>query len=118
MASNNRIDSVLDLDGIRELIPEYAFGLANPEDIRFVESNLINCPEAVNELADFRQLQAELRASVLQIEPSLVVGERLMAAIATPTIAIKPRRQTFRLSWLAPSLLVIPLPLTHFYFLL
>src|SRR5258708_26564825 len=118
MTPNSRIDPAVDWDGIRELIAGYAFGLADPEDIRFVESNLINCPEAVDELADFRQLQAELRASVPQIEPPLAVGERLMAAIATPTIAMKPRRQTFRLSWLAPSLLVIPLPLTHFYFLL
>ncbi len=117
MTPNNRINPALDCDSIRELIPDYAFGLADPEDIRFVESNLINCPEAVNELADFRQLQAELRASVLQIEPSLVVGERLMAAIATPTIAMKPRRQSFRLAWLAAALVVIALVMTNIYWL-
>src|SRR5258708_1021727 len=112
------IDPTLDCDAIRELIPDYAFGLADPADVRLVESNLASCPEGGNEMADFRPLEGELGAQVPEIEPPSAIGEWLMAAIAAPAIANKPRRQALRLAWLAAALVVIALVITNVYWLI
>jgi anti-sigma-K factor RskA len=108
MTVNHQTDRAHDCDPIKELIPEYAFGLTDPTETRLVEANLADCPEASAQLADFRRLQAEMRAGVPQIEPSAHLGERLMAAIVTPPTPAKVRRfQPINRAWLAAAIAAI-----------
>lgn len=102
-----------DCEAIRDLIPEYAFGLTDPDETRLVEANLAACPEAAEHLADFRRLQDEMREGVPQIEPPPQLGERLMTATAP-----KPRRFQIRLSWLAAAVAIFALVITNIYWLL
>ncbi len=111
------LDPTSDCDAIRELIPDYAFGLITPDEKRLVESNLASCPEAAADLADFKQLQDEMRAGVRQMQPSAHLGERLMAAIAEPPVKIAARRRRFNVAWLAAAAAIIALVLTNAYWL-
>lgn len=113
MSSNQSLEATHNCDAIRELIPDYAFGLTGPEETRLVESNLAFCPEAVAELADYQHLQTEMRAGVPQVEPPPLLQQRLMAAIATPKRPTIPRR-VFRWQWLAAAA-VIALVVTNLY---
>lgn len=106
-------------EAIQELIPEYAFGLTDPEQTRLVEANLLHCPEAAAQLADFRSLQAEMRGAVSQIEPAAALEDRLMAAIAVPAPQIqtvKQRRLPAR-PWLVAAAAVLALVLSNVYWL-
>lgn len=115
-------------DAIRELIPEYAFGLTDPEQTRFVEANLQHCAEAAAELADFQRIQDEMRADVAQVEPPLSLESKLMAAIAERTViptpqlgstsVILPRRRSIPVGWLVAAAAIIVLLLTNGYWLL
>lgn len=118
MKPNHLIDPVSDCDAIRQLIPDHAFGLTDPQETHLVESNLAYCPEAAEQLADFRQIQAEMRASVTQIEPPAQLGERLIAAIAAPTATAQPRQQPFRRVSLIAAAAVIALIITNTYWLI
>src|SRR6185369_14302664 len=95
MSTNSRSNSVHDCEAILELIPDYAFGLTSVEDTRWVEANLESCPEASEQLSDFRMLQDEMRTDVPQVNPSADLEARLMAVVSTsaaPAQAAKPRR--------------------------
>ncbi|MHB8625665.1 MAG: anti-sigma factor [Aggregatilineales bacterium] len=108
-------------DAIRELIPDYAFGLTDPEDTRLVESNLAHCSDAATQLADYRRLQVEMRAGVPQIEPPAALAERLMAAIdvpaGVPTKITVRRPQRFPIAWLVAAVAVMALLTTNLYWL-
>ena len=125
MSSKITVASANRCDAIRELIPEYAFGLTDPEQTRFVEANLSTCAEAAAELADFQRLQAEMRADVAQIEPPLALESKLMAAIAEPapqslpvtTAQIQPRRRSIPVGWMVAAAAIIVLVLTNGYWL-
>ena len=52
MSSKIAVASTNSCDAIRELIPEYAFGLTDPEQTRFVEANLQLCTDAAADLVD------------------------------------------------------------------
>src|SRR5260221_7450611 len=117
MTSKHFIYPTYDCDAIQELIPDYAFGLTDPEETRRVESSLAACPEAANQLADFQRLQAEMRAGVPQIELPAQLGERLMAAIAAPTVVAQPRRHPLRRGWMIAAAAVIALIITNVYWL-
>ncbi|MEP7294347.1 MAG: anti-sigma factor [Chloroflexota bacterium] len=81
---------VFECEDILNLIPEYAFGLTDPEQTQWIEVNLSRCPEAVAQLEDYRRLQEEMRTSVPEIEVPVGAGARLMAAaaasVATPVV--------------------------------
>jgi len=125
MNANHRTETQTDCETIRPLIPDYAFGLADRDELRMVEAELAHCPDAQRELADFRQLQAAMRASVPQIEPPATLGDRLMAALGTPTPALKVVKQTpapttataptpvrsrsARWAWIAASIAIVAL---------
>ncbi len=125
MSSKITVASANRCDAIRELIPEYAFGLTDAEQTRFVEANLQHCVEAAAELADFQRLQNEMRADVAQIEPPLALESKLMAAIAEPVSttsplimpAIQPRRRAIPVGWLVAAAAIIVLLLTNGYWL-
>ncbi len=127
MSSKITVASANRCDAIRELIPEYAFGLTDPEQTRFVEANLQHCAEAAAELADFQSLQFEMRSDVAQIEPPLSLESKLMAAIAEPTViptsktaaptVNQPRRRSLSVGWLVAAAAVIVLLLSNGYWL-
>jgi len=133
MRPNNQTDAIPACDDIQELVAEYAFGLTDPEQTRFVEDNLPMCPEAAVQLADFQRLQAEMRASVPQIEPSAALGDRLMAAIAAPaetrpsvpSVTAKPtpqavptqRRWQLRPMWLVAAAMLALIVSNAFWYL-
>jgi anti-sigma-K factor RskA len=115
------MDPAPDCNAIIELIPEYAFGLTDPDDTRLVELGLASCPEAADQLADFQRIQAEMRVNVPQLEPSAQLGSRLMAAIAEPAPTVKTRRRLIgriSVAWLAAAIAVIALIGTNVYWAL
>ncbi|MEP7291350.1 MAG: anti-sigma factor [Chloroflexota bacterium] len=132
MNPNSQTNLITDCEKLLDLIPEYAFGVTDPEQTRLIEASLHACPEAVSRLAEYRDLQDELRAGVAQIEPPPLVGERLMAAIhppipfvapnavptSAPVIAAAPRRsRAMRMAWVAAAAAVVALVLTNLYWL-
>ena len=133
MSSEQKIGSVSNCEAVRELIPDYAFGLTDAEQNRFVEAHLPLCAGAAAELAEFRQIQAEMRADVQQVEPPLSLEAKLLAAIAEPDsppvirtpiqtapgltpITRQPRR-VIPWGWLAAAAAVIALVLSNGYWL-
>ncbi len=129
MSSEKIIESATPCDAIRDLIPDYAFGLTDPEQTRLVEATLPLCIEAAAQLADFRQLQDEMRADIAQIEPPPALESKLMAAIAAPAVmpaaavavpstSAQPQaRRAVPYAWLAAAAAVIVLLLTNGYWL-
>src|SRR5947208_2567581 len=122
MKSNVITDGVCDT--IQELIPDYAFGLTDPGETRLVETNLTRCPEAAMQLADYRHLQAEMRAGVPQIAPPSQLETRLMAAVSIPAViktnsqarrVIRFSRLNRRWGWLAAALVLIALVGSNVY---
>jgi len=123
----------MDCETLLELIPEYAFGVTEPEQSRLIEASLPHCPQAAALLAEYRTLQDELRSGVAQVEPSPELGARLMTAIAEPlpftphppapaavpsaekTSPSKARTRVMRLAWIAAAAAVLALVLTNIY---
>ncbi len=143
MSENQTTDLLNDCDALLDLVPDYAFGLTDPEQTRLVEAGLSRCPEAVAQLGEFRYLQEEMRANVAQVEPAAALGARLMAAVAASSAApaavdsmsvrptapslppaaapsapqiIRPRRR-LRAAWLVAAAAVIALVATNAYWL-
>lgn len=138
-------DLVYDCEAILDLIPEYAFGLSDPEQVRWIEANISRCPEAVAQLQDYRRLQEEMRTSVPEIEPPAQSAARLFAAISAPAAAeaipspsmtLRPpapipmvppapitaplrlvKRRAIRIAWLVASVAVLVLIITNVYWL-
>lgn len=69
-----------DCDAARELIPAYAFGLADPQEAALVEVSLPHCPDLVAELESYTALAVPLAASVAQIAPPPGLYAKLMSA--------------------------------------
>ncbi|MCC6802382.1 MAG: anti-sigma factor [Anaerolineae bacterium] len=124
MNANQHSNPANDCDALIDLIPEYAFGLTDPEQTQLVEANLSRCPGVAARLREYQQLQEEMRAAVPQLEPPAQLGARLMAAIAepatpaapAPVAAAKPRR-TIRAAWLVAAAAGIALIVTNAYWL-
>jgi hypothetical protein len=109
-----------DCNSIEDLIPAYAFGLTDPEETTLVEANLGGCNDASIELVEYRQLQDEMRASVRQIDPPLMLMTRLAEATATPSVpvAVVPKaRRRLPLPWLAAAAALVALVLTNVFWL-
>lgn len=63
---------------VLKLIPAYAFGAADPEESRFIEQHLHECPEALAELAAY----GEIRDGMLFESPLMTAPSRLQERIA------------------------------------
>ncbi|MCC7446280.1 MAG: anti-sigma factor [Anaerolineae bacterium] len=120
MKSNHDAAVTSDCQIIEAFIPEYAFGLTNPAETQLVESNLVRCPEAASQLADYQRLQDELRAGVPQFELPRQLEDRLMATIAEPVPVAAPtprRRSPVRWVGLAAAIAFLALVATNLYWL-
>jgi len=116
MESSHLIESTPDCEAVRALIPEYAFGLTEPDDTRLVESSLASCPEAAADLAAFREMQHEMRLGVPQMEPPAGLADRLLAATTEPTSAPeRARRLPFHPAWLAAAAAMLAVIITNVY---
>lgn len=69
-----------DCDAARDLIPAYAFGLADADEAALVEASLPHCPDLVAELESYTALAAPMAATVPQIAPPPSLYGRLMSA--------------------------------------
>src|SRR4051794_23263979 len=87
---SQQTDLVYDCETILNLIPEYAFGLTEPEQNQWIEANIARCPEAVTQLQEYRRVQEEMRASVPEMEIPVGAGAHLMAALAAPHVEAEP----------------------------
>jgi hypothetical protein len=87
---SQQTDLITDCEPILDLIPEYAFGLTEPEQNQWIEANIARCPEAVEQLTEYRRVQEEMRASVPEMELPVGAGARLMAALAAPALNVAP----------------------------
>lgn len=134
MNANQQPSPAYDCEALIDLIPDYAFGLTDPEQTQIVEANLSRCPGAAARLQEYQLLQEEMRATVPQIEPPAQLGARLMAAIAEPAtksvpavpvvsapaamsaVPAKPRR-TIRVAWAVAAAAAIALVATNVYWL-
>ncbi|MBN8620042.1 MAG: anti-sigma factor [Anaerolineae bacterium] len=99
-------------DAILDLIPEYAFGLTTADENRIVEAGLPTCAEAAARLAEYRQMQSEMRADVPQLEPPAHLAQKLMAATNA-----SPRPRRFSAAWLTAAAAVLALLVTNVYWL-
>lgn len=126
MNANQETKLAMDCEALLELIPEYAFGVTEPEQTRQIETSLAHCPEAAARLAEYRAMQDELREGVPQVEPPPALGARLMAAIAEPIpfaapvpAAVQtppaPKTRPFRLAWVAAAAALVAVVLTNVY---
>lgn len=119
MSANQNPDSAHDCDNMLDFIPDYAFGLTDPETTRWIEANLAGCPQAVQLLDEYRGLQADMRADVPQIDPPLALAGRLMAAViaesSTPAVVLPRQRRGLHPVWLIAAAAVIALVLTNVY---
>lgn len=117
--------SFSECQAVLELIPSYALGATDPEETRFVEQHLHDCPEAAAELQLFSRLNddllfeaplttapAELYNRVMQIPRQHLQPVRK----PEPSPAVSPVRGTSRwfLSGLAAAA-VVALVLTNIY---
>lgn len=133
MRPNQETDLAMDCEALLELIPEYAFGVTEPEQTRLIEARLQHCPEAAARLEEYRALQDELRAGVPQVEPSPALGARLLAAVAVPAAPEVPpapaaaalpaaqpsppelQTRALRFAWVAAAAAVLALVVTNVY---
>src|SRR5689334_11703164 len=81
--TNNTLSNAASTDcqKVLELIPAYAIGATDPEETRFVERHLNDCPEAAAEL----QLYSELHDDLLFEAPLVAAPSRLTAKITAIT---------------------------------
>lgn len=121
MNANRQTGAGPDCTTIQELIPEYAFGLTDPAETKFVEAGLVDCPEAVEQLTEFRGLQTAMRTGVSQIDPPAHLVEKLMQKTETtaPVLAAAstPRRRTFHPAWVAAAAAILVLIISNVYWL-
>lgn len=91
-------------DALRDLLPAYALGAADPDEARQIDALLPSCPEWQAELAAYAQLEGDLAALIPPVVPPPDVKARLMQAVAT-----RPTRQRLSWGWIAAACLLIAL---------
>ncbi len=74
----------------RDLLPAYSIGATNDDETRFVQSQITDCPDLVQELEEYRQLSDGLLRDVPQLTPPLHMLDNLMAAISSPPSQVVP----------------------------
>lgn len=97
----------VDCNALRELIPAYSIGAADPDEARLFEAGLRDCPQLADELAAYRAAFDPLAAYVPQVPPpAAALDDLLRAARASQPAARRPAQRRW---WLAAAALVFVL---------
>ncbi|MBX3061344.1 MAG: anti-sigma factor [Anaerolineae bacterium] len=121
MNANRYTDALPDCSSIQELIPDYAFGLTDQATTQVVEAGLVDCPDAVEQLTEFRRLQMDMRAGVPQIDPSAHLAEKLLkmtegaSTVSVNTLASTSHKRPVHPAWFAAAAAILVLLLTNIY---
>jgi anti-sigma-K factor RskA len=70
-------------DDLLMLIPAYALGAADQDEVAFIEAHLAECPEAQAELAEYRRVADLLSEDVPQVDPPPALRAKIQAALPT-----------------------------------
>lgn len=93
MGNSKHTNSTLtDCDALTALIPAYVIGAADPEETRFVERYLQDCPEAVAELRAYTDIQDAMLLATPVIEPPAALAAELRHRIDADQTAPDPHR--------------------------
>lgn len=109
--SVDRNQPLIDCERIRELLPAYSIGALDPEEIRFVETGLLNCPELAEDVADYRQLAERLPFSAPPVEPGPALKQSILRMATAnkkpppPTVQWQPTVN--RRGWLAVAAAIL-----------
>jgi hypothetical protein len=68
-----------DCERLHDLLPAYALGMTDPDEAQVVEELLPQCPEALPELEEYREVAGAMLHSAPQIEPPPRVLANLLA---------------------------------------
>lgn len=92
-----------------DIIPAYAIGAADDDEIAFVDAHLADCPEAQRELAAYNDLSDSLLYSVPQQTPPPVVLDRIMRATAPLDAPVRVYQKPFwrQISGIAAGVLLV-----------
>jgi len=88
----------------RDLLPAYSIGATTDEETRFVQLQMVDCPELAHELREYHMLSEGLLRNVPQFAPPPRLLERLMAA--TPVDSNQHHQP-------APAAVLPPLDVPH-----
>lgn len=124
--SNTSSDKhLVDCNTIRALIPAYALGIADPDEVQLVEAHLSDCPELAAEIHSYRQLEGDMLLGVPQVQPPVDLEARILAATTTPNpiepdhiipMPARPDPQRQRRLWLpVAAVLAIMLILSNLF---
>jgi len=90
------------------LIPAYALGAADPEEVLLVQKGLARCPEAAAALAGYTGLAEQMLFSAPPVAAPDHLADRLQAALSAqaspaPVRVVPQKRQRSPLNWSWPS---------------
>lgn len=95
-------------DALRDLLPAYALGMADPDEARQIEALLPYCPEWHTEIAAYQQLGGDLAALVPPVKPPPSVKAGLMQAVAA-----RPKMRRPAWGWMAAACLLVALVVSN-----
>ncbi|MCS6844424.1 MAG: anti-sigma factor [Caldilineales bacterium] len=91
-------------DELRELLPAFGLGAADPDEATWVKSRLADCPEAAQELTAYAALAEVMLYSAPPVRPPAYLAERLRAALAQAQHRPEPAVDRPQRRWLASRL--------------
>lgn len=126
-----------DCERLRELLPAYSIGAADPDEARFVEATLPLCPEVSPELREYAQAAqvlysrvpraqrpAGMQARFLERLAAETGGDSAASASAPPTVVALPRQpgvgravRQLTLTWGGLAALLILFTLSNLYWI-
>lgn len=84
-------------DELRALLPSYSVGATDPDETRLVEERLVNCPEAIAELAEYLALADALHYVALpEVSTSDLASVPSDLAVFTPMPALPQQTSILR----------------------
>jgi hypothetical protein len=110
---------------VLNLIPAYAFGATDPEETRFVEKHLGDCPEALAELSIYTDVRDEMLFESPQVAAPPALASRIAAIPKKPPLEVLPsvrveksKPRTLNLAPVAAAAAVLLLVVSNLYWLL
>jgi anti-sigma-K factor RskA len=85
-AETNNAKMLSACDELHELLPAYVLGVATAVEKQRVQELLVECPEGQADLRAYVQLSQGLLKTTVAMQPPAHLHDKLMQAIATPTV--------------------------------